>query len=230
MPACTYCLPKLLTLSSSRTVISLMNTPPPDLYYDPPRLVQVPGSFLRLKLPTTVLRPSYGRLAISPTLGASKRIIPLPLATLLTDEKARAQLNERYQRREDERTKGNSTRIAVKVRFQDQRPAGLVTPPSNNSVIVHDTPKVTSPPPLSKHFSPKVKPAKPLQRGESPSLQRWQERWEDQEQRALLLSIKELNDLLAALRNRSKSPIRDRGLETSFRSEMRLQRDKRGRS
>jgi len=219
----------LQSLFSVLRLISLMNPPSPDLYYDSPRLVQVPGSFLRLKLPPA-LRPSLGRLAISPALGASKRIIPLPLAALLTDEKARLHLNERNQKREDERAKGNLTRMTGKVRFQDQRPAALATPPSNNSVIVHDTPKTASPPPLSRHLSPKLKPAKPLKRGESPSLQRWQERWEDKEQQALLLSIKELNELLAALRSRSKSPIRERGLETSFKSDMRLQRDRtRGR-
>jgi hypothetical protein len=204
-----------------------MNTPPLDLLPDMPRLVQVPGSFLRLRLPPSVLRPSYGRMAISPTLGTtSKRIIPWPLA-LYTDEKAKLQLNDRNQRRGEEKIKDSTTRITGKVRFQDQRPAAISTPPSNSSVIIHDTPKLPSP---SRHLSPRLKPAKPLPKDESPSLQHWQQRWEDQEQRALLHSIKELNDLLAALRSRSKSPMQDRGVaNASFKSEMRLHRDKRGR-
>lgn len=203
-----------------------MNTPPFDLIPDLPRLVQVPGSFLRLRLPPSVLRPSYVRMAISPTLGTtSKRIIPWPLA-LYTDEKTKLQLNDRIQR---EKMKENSSRIAGKVRFQDKRPAAISTPPSNSSVIIHsDTPKLPSP---KGHLSPRLKPTKPLPKEDSPSLQHWQERWEDQEQRALLHSIKELNDLLAAVRSRSKSPIVDRGGgNASYKSERRLQREKRGRS
>lgn len=186
-----------------------MNAKSPDFQSESslvPRLVQVPGSFLRLRLPPAV------HPVITPTQqSTSKRIIRFPLAHLLSDEKARAEFNQQNSKPAEE--KPTKIKGSSRVRFQDQRRQLASTPPSHCSVIVHDTPKgILSPATFTRHLSPTLRTGRLLHRdADTPSLQQWQEKWEDREQQVLLDSIKELNDLLAALRSRSKSPMRERG-------------------